>query len=67
MLYILICILLFKGKRGLKAQFLNVASPNEECVFYDIVGQSNVVGNRTYLSCGIKQEDTFASLQQSIL
>ena len=48
------------GKRGRKAQFLDVACPNEACDLYGVAGQGNVVGNRTYVSRGKKQENTFA-------
>ena len=44
------------GKRGPKAQFLDVACPNEACDLYGLAGQGNVVGNGTYVSRGKKQE-----------
>ena len=42
------------GKRGRKAQFLDVTCPNEACDLYGVAGQGNVVGNGTYVSRGKK-------------
>jgi transposase-like protein len=36
------------GKRGPKSKFSDVACPNEECEYYGLTNQGNVVGNGTY-------------------
>jgi len=36
------------GKRGPKQKFTDVVCPNEDCKFYGIPGQENIVGNGTY-------------------
>jgi len=42
------------GKRGPKAQFTDVACPNNSCKFYGLKGKGNVVGNGTSTSRGEK-------------
>lgn len=36
------------GKRGPKLKFVDIACPNDNCVDYGLIGQSNIIGNGTY-------------------
>jgi transposase-like protein len=42
------------GKRGQKAQIIDVACPNKDCKLYGLTDQGNVTGNGTYISRGEK-------------
>ena len=41
-------IMYLMGKRGAKPQFTDVFCPNEDCKFYGISGNGNIIGNGTY-------------------
>ena len=48
------------GKNRSKTQVYEVACPDENCKYYCLTGQGNVIGKRTHPSCGKRLENTFA-------